>query len=37
VIKDRPFLIPIEEALPVLAVVEGIYRSASTGRKEQIE
>ena len=36
VVKDCPFLIPAEEALPALAAVEGIYRSASSGCKEQI-
>jgi predicted dehydrogenase len=36
VVKDRPFLIPAQDALPALAVVEGIYRSASSGCKEQL-
>jgi predicted dehydrogenase len=36
VVMDRPFLIPAQEALPALAVVEGIYRSASSGCREQI-
>jgi predicted dehydrogenase len=33
---DRPYLIPAAEALPVLAAVEALYRSASSGKKELI-
>ena len=32
-----PYLIPAREALPVLAVVEAIYRSAQSGRVEAVE
>ena len=33
---DRPYLTPAAEALPVLAAVEALYRSARTGEKELI-
>ena len=33
---DIPYLIPAHEALPALAVVEAIYKSAQTGRKEEV-
>ena len=36
VLHDQPFLIPGEAALPVLAVVEAIYRSAQEGRRIEI-
>jgi len=34
---DRPYLIPAAEALPVLAAIESIYRSAQSGKRERIE
>lgn len=37
VLDDKPFLIPARQALPVLATVEAIYRSAASGRRERIE
>jgi len=36
VLRDRPFLIPGEAALPALAVVEAIYQSAEEGRQVEI-
>lgn len=36
VMEDIPYLIPAHEALPALAVVEAIYKSAKTGRREDI-
>ena len=36
VMEDRPYLTPAREAIPVLAVVEAIYRSAQTGCRESI-
>jgi predicted dehydrogenase len=36
IIDDTPYLIPAHEALPALAVVEAIYRSAKTGKKESV-
>jgi predicted dehydrogenase len=36
VTEDRPFLTPAAEALPVLAAVEALYRSAQTGEKELV-
>jgi predicted dehydrogenase len=35
-VEDRPYLTPAAEALPVLAAVEALYRSARTGEKETI-
>jgi UDP-N-acetyl-2-amino-2-deoxyglucuronate dehydrogenase len=37
VMNDKPYLIPAHETLPVLAAVDGIYRSAQSGRRECIE
>jgi predicted dehydrogenase len=37
VLEDRPFLIPAGEALPALAAVEAIYRSAASGKKEPVQ
>jgi predicted dehydrogenase len=34
--EGKPYLVPAEAALPVLAVVEAIYRSAESGRREEI-
>ena len=36
IVDDMPYLTPGPEALPVLAVVDGIYRSAKSGHTEQI-
>ena len=36
VVDDRPYLIPAAEALPVLAAVEALYRSARSGKVEPI-
>ena len=36
VVDDRPYLIPAAEALPVLATVEALYRSARSGKVETI-
>ena len=37
VLDDKPFLIPAASTLPVLAAVDGIYRSAKSGARETIE
>lgn len=37
ILEDRPFLTPAESTLPVLAAVDGIYRSAQSGKRERIE
>jgi len=37
VLEDRPFLTPAESTLPVLAAVDGIYRSAKSGHRSKIE
>jgi predicted dehydrogenase len=37
VLQDEPYLIPGEEALPVLQVVEAIYQSAETGQRVKIQ
>jgi predicted dehydrogenase len=37
IMEDRPFLIPAHEALPALSVVEAIYKSAQSGKKEPVE
>lgn len=34
--EDIPYLIPAHEALPALAVVEAIYQSAQTGKRENV-
>ena len=36
VADGRPYLVPAAEALPALAVVEAIYRSAQSGQKEAV-
>jgi predicted dehydrogenase len=36
VLDDRPFLAPAASTLPVLAAVDGVYRSAQSGRRESI-
>lgn len=37
VLTDKPYLTPAHETLPVLAAVDGIYRSAKSGRRENIK
>jgi len=37
ILDDKPFLIPAASTLPVLAAVEGIYRSAKTGQRTNVE
>jgi predicted dehydrogenase len=37
VLEDKPFLIPAEETMAVLATIDGIYRSAKSGRREHIQ
>ena len=37
VLTDKPFLTPAHETLPVLAAVDGIYRSAQSGKRECIK
>ncbi len=37
IMDDTPYLIPAGEALPALAAVEAIYRSARTGRREEVQ
>lgn len=36
VLRDVSYLIPAAEALPVLAAVDAIYRSAASGQREQV-
>jgi predicted dehydrogenase len=37
VMEDRPYLTPAHQALPALAVVEALYRSAASGKREEID
>jgi predicted dehydrogenase len=37
ILDDKPFLIPAASTLPVLAAVDGIYRSAKSACREKIE
>ena len=37
VLANKPYLIPVDASLPVLAAVDGIYCSARSGRRETIE
>ena len=37
ILEDKPYLIPAHETLPVLAAVDGIYRSALSGKRETIK
>lgn len=37
VVDDVPYLIPIEESIPALAVVEAFYQSAKSGKTEKID
>ena len=36
VLDDKPYLIPADQTIPVLAAVDGIYRSAGSGKRETI-
>lgn len=36
VMEDRPYLTPAEEALPVLAAVDALYRSCRSGNREPV-
>jgi predicted dehydrogenase len=36
VVEGRPYLTPAGEALPVLAAIDAVYRSARSGQKERI-
>lgn len=36
ILHDKPFLIPAASALPVLATVDGMYRSAASGQRQDI-
>jgi predicted dehydrogenase len=36
ILKDKAYLIPGEEALPALAIVEAIYQSAQTGQRVKV-
>ncbi len=37
ILFDKPYLIPAHESIAVLAAVDGIYRSAASGKQEIIE
>jgi len=37
ILDDKPFLIPAASTLPVLAAMDGIYRSAKEGRRSKVE
>jgi len=37
VLNDKPYLTPAHETLPVLAAVDGIYRSANSGKRESVD
>ena len=37
ILMDKPFLIPAASTLPVLAAVDGIYRSAKTAQRSHVE
>jgi predicted dehydrogenase len=37
VMEGRSFLIPAEQSLPVLAAIEAVYKSAATGKTEEID
>lgn len=37
ILDDKPFLIPAVDTIPVLAAVDGIYRSAQSGKREEIK
>ena len=35
--KDVPYLVPVEQSLPVLAAISAIYRAAQTGKREEVD
>jgi len=35
--KDIPYLIPVEQSLPVLAAISAIYKSAESGQKVEVD
>ncbi len=37
ILEDEPYLIPVEESISVLAVIDAIYRSAASGKRELIQ
>ena len=37
VMEERPFLTPAAQSLPVLAAIEAVYKSAATGKTEEID
>lgn len=37
VLDDKPFIIPAASAIPVLAAVDAIYRSAKSGQRSRVE
>lgn len=37
VVNGEPYLVPVEQSLPVLAAVNAIYRSSETGKKEMVD
>jgi UDP-N-acetyl-2-amino-2-deoxyglucuronate dehydrogenase len=37
VVRDKPYLTPAEESLPVLAAIDAVYRSAVSGRREVVD
>ncbi len=37
ILNDKPFLIPAASTLPVLAAVDGMYRSANTSQRSKVE
>lgn len=37
IVEDRPYLTPVDEALPVLATIDAIYRSAQSGQRELVQ
>ena len=37
VTREQPYLTPASQALPVLAAVDGIYRSAQSGRRVEVQ
>ena len=37
IMKDKPYRTPIHSALPVMAAIDAVYRSAQSGKSERIE
>jgi len=37
VMEGQPYLTPVEQSLPVLAVIASVYRSAVTGKREEVD